>query len=117
MKGYGFIYFLSNPSMPGLTKIGYTQKHPLARMAELTSATACPEPFQMLAFFDCPEPRLAEKEIHERLENYRVHEKREFFHAPMLILQDVARQWGDPSSCFSLDTLDKLVEDIENGAR
>lgn len=117
MKSYGFIYFLSNPSMPGLTKIGYTQKHPLARMAELTAATACPEPFTMLAFFDSEDPRFVEAEIHLALDAYRVHERREFFNAPMYVLQDICRQWGDPSACFSLSLLDYLVSEAGNGTR
>lgn len=108
---YGFIYFLANPSMPGLTKIGMTHKHPRERMAELTKATACPTPFEILAFFDVVNPREVERAIHQELEELRVNPHREFFDVHPIGLQDLVREWGDPLGgvCFSAP-IDKLVE-------
>lgn len=106
---YGFIYYLSNPSMPGLTKIGMTHKHPRERMEELTKATACPEPFEMLAFFDHPDPRYAESELHRDLAEYRVNNSREFFRVPYGILQTVSRQWIDAEGCSYTWPLDRLA--------
>jgi hypothetical protein len=65
---YGFIYFLINPGMPGLTKVGMTSRHPRDRMEELTRSTACPMPFDLIAFFDVADPRHAEAEIHRALD-------------------------------------------------
>jgi hypothetical protein len=115
---YGFVYYLTNPSMPGLTKIGFTFKHPLARMDELTKATACPTPFEMLAFFDTPTPREAERAIHTALEEFRVNPSREFFEVSGEILQHVARQWCAGSEGISfLAPLDRLVaEEAEQEA-
>lgn len=107
---HGFIYYLANPSMPGLTKIGMTHRHPRERMEELTRATACPEPFEMLAYFDTPDPRFAEQEIHHNLAEFRVRESREFFRAPYGVLQVVARQWIDTwDGCSYTAPLDKLA--------
>lgn len=110
---YGFIYFLTNPSMPGLTKIGFTHKHPLARMEELTKATACPEPFEMLAYFDTAIPREAERAIHQALDEYRPNPYREFFEVSPWELQDQARQWCDiyEGICY-LEKLDEMVEEF-----
>lgn len=107
---YGFIYYLANPSMPGLIKVGMTSRHPRERMEELTRATACPEPFQMLAYFDTPDPTLAEREIHHRLARYRVNDSREFFKAPYGVLQIIAREWIDTAEgCSYTAPLDKLA--------
>jgi hypothetical protein len=41
----GFVYLLSNPSMPGLLKIGYTERDVTERAAEISAATGVPEPY------------------------------------------------------------------------
>ncbi len=38
----GYIYIISNPSMPGLVKIGRTSRDPQTRLRELNSATGVP---------------------------------------------------------------------------
>jgi hypothetical protein len=38
----GYIYVLTNPNMPGLVKIGYTQRLPRERANELSRATGVP---------------------------------------------------------------------------
>lgn len=107
---YGFVYFLTNPSMPGLVKIGMTSNHPRVRMQQLTAATACPTPFELLAFFDFFNPQWAENEIHKALAKYRVNTGREFFNVPMAVLQDQMRQWGNPEDgCFVSSKLDYLA--------
>lgn len=109
---YGFIYFLTNPSMPGLVKIGFTHKHPLARMEELTKATSCPQPFEMLAFFDTGFPREVERDIHNELAEHRVNPGREFFNAPYMELQDIARSWCNPNGgIYNFDRLDRLANE------
>lgn len=76
---YGFIYFLTNPSMDGVVKIGRTTKHPCLRAAEISQATGCPEPFELLAYFGCWQPQKVEFEIHRELDAVRVNQAREFF--------------------------------------
>lgn len=96
--------------MPGLVKIGMSANHPRIRMQQLTSATSCPTPFELLAFFDSVNPQWVESEIHKGLAEYRVNNGREFFLVPMRVLQDFMRQWGDPNEgCFVSLKLDDLA--------
>lgn len=44
----GYIYILSNATMPGLVKIGYTAREDvMERVSELSSATGVPAPFEI----------------------------------------------------------------------
>lgn len=109
---YGFVYFLKNDATPGVYKVGFTTKHPLTRMAELSKATACSVPFDMLGYFDHATPHKIEQIIHKMLHQYRVNPEREFFQAPLQDLQDIARQFGDPSGIWNFATLDKACFDL-----
>ena len=77
----GWVYVLTNPSMPGLVKVGKTERDPDDRMAELSSATGVPTPFELAykAFF--PSCSAAEDAVHAALggRGYRVSTSREFF--------------------------------------
>jgi hypothetical protein len=81
----GFLYVLINPSMPGLAKVGKTERNPTERVGELSSATGVPSRF-ILAFqqpvADCD---FAELWVHRELERggYRLTSGREFFNAPL----------------------------------
>jgi len=75
----GIIYILSNPSMHGLLKIGYTTKSLQARVVELNNATGIPTAFAVEAFFEVDGPETLERRIHEVLKGYRVRKQREFF--------------------------------------
>ncbi|MGK5049504.1 GIY-YIG nuclease family protein [Janthinobacterium sp. GB4P2] len=92
---YGFVYVLANESMPSIYKIGFTLNHPKARMEQLSSATACPTPFEMVACFGVASPREVEAEIHQRLIRYRVNAAREFFRVDPRRLLDVIRGFAD----------------------
>lgn len=92
---YGFIYVLGNESMPGIYKIGFTLSHPKARMDQLSSATACPTPFEMLACFGVENPRDVEASIHRDLSNYRINASREFFSTCLSHIQDIVRSHSD----------------------
>lgn len=76
---FGFVYFLSNPSMPGMYKIGFTTKHPKARMADLCSSSGCPTPFTLLAYFGTMDPQQIESTLHRYFASSRVNNRREFF--------------------------------------
>ena len=79
-KGSGYVYVLSNPSMPGIVKIGqsiYGGKH---RAKELyKSITGVPEPFRLEFEVFTPEYVLIEEWAHEALASARVNASREFF--------------------------------------
>ena len=77
----GYVYVLSNPSMPGLVKIGRTERDPETRRVELSKATGVPTPFRLeysQFFEDC---HLAEKAVHNDLQRLgqRANDGREFF--------------------------------------
>lgn len=55
MSKKGFVYILTNPSMPGLVKVGMTQKVPTERIKDQDlNATGIPTKFvvEYYAFFD-----------------------------------------------------------------
>ena len=74
-----FIYILENSSMPGLVKIGRTDRSVSERVSELSSHTGVPTGFAVVKEYVVPNSVEAERIIHERLSNYRVAENREFF--------------------------------------
>lgn len=78
---YGFVYLLSNPVMPGIYKIGKTERSPYRRCEELSSSTSAPVPFELLAYFEHPEHSKVEKMLHENIfAKHRINPQREFFH-------------------------------------
>ena len=81
----GYVYALINPSMPGLVKVGRTERDPENRVGELSAATGVATPF-ILAFkeyfSDC---ETAETHVHTMLEigGARLSANREFFQASL----------------------------------
>jgi hypothetical protein len=74
----GYLYILTNPSMPGLVKIGITTRTVDDRLSELNSATGVPDPFAVEAYFESSNPLVEESAVHTRLALSRVSGK-EFF--------------------------------------
>jgi hypothetical protein len=85
----GYVYCMSNESMPGLLKIGMTLDEPEERAKELSCATGVPFPFRVEMCKRVANPRAKEKAIHELLSalGYRVNEKREFFNCALGIVE------------------------------
>lgn len=89
----GYLYCLSNPAMPGLVKIGYTNRRTAIRAEELSfgsrdsSATGVPLPFEIVKDWRVPSTKAFEIEqlIHKKLHIHRVaphggRKPKEFFH-------------------------------------
>ena len=74
----GFVYILINESLPGLIKIGYTDRRPDDRAIELHT-TGVPTPFKIAFCFQHMDARRVEQKIHSELGTYRVSSDREFF--------------------------------------
>lgn len=76
MTQKGFVYILTNKSMPNTVKVGKTTKVPTSRAQELAS-TGVPTPFvvEYYAFFDDMDS--AERIAHQKLSNN--HHGKEFF--------------------------------------
>jgi hypothetical protein len=74
-----FIYVLENASMPGLVKIGRTERNVSERVSELSSHTGVPTGFIVVNEYAVANSVEAERIIHDRLSDYRVADNREFF--------------------------------------
>jgi len=74
-----FIYVLENASMPGLVKIGRTERSVSERVNELSSSTGVPTGFAVVKEYAVANSVEAERIIHERLSDYRLADNREFF--------------------------------------
>lgn len=77
----GWIYVMSNPSMPDIYKIGMTTSTPERRAKELYANSGVPTQFKVELAFYSWKPREDESDIHRLLSGYRVNESREFFNA------------------------------------
>ena len=75
----GYVYVLTNPSMPALVKIGSTRLSPYERAATLSSATGVPLPFKVAMYAEFMDCRKAERWVQSRMVGFRVNENREFF--------------------------------------
>jgi hypothetical protein len=75
-KTRGFLYVISNQSMPGLLKIGYTKRSISQRLSQLRS-TGVPSRFVAELVFEIDNAADGEKLVHLALRKYRF--DREFF--------------------------------------
>lgn len=76
----GYIYIMSNAAMPGLLKIGRTDRHPELRARELHT-TGVPQPFVLEHHVLVSDSIAAEQMLHKWLQNkgIRMSANREFF--------------------------------------
>jgi hypothetical protein len=75
----GYVYILTNPSLPGLVKIGKTHRSPEERARELSDLSGVPTPFVVAFSIMVSNCGLAETMAHQRLSAHRVADNREFF--------------------------------------
>ena len=80
-KGVGdqWVYILSNPTQPGLLKIGYTKKLPEERAKQISSATGVALPYKVEWAYQCFNGEMVEREVHHKLKAQRVNNNKEFF--------------------------------------
>jgi len=78
---YGIVYVLTNPCMPGLVKIGMTEKEEIDQRMKDLYTTAVPLPFECK--FACKVKKAdclkLEKALHRAFEPQRINANREFF--------------------------------------
>ena len=77
--GNSWVYILTNPTIPGLCKIGYTKETPEQRAREVSRGTGIAMPFEVAWAFQCFDGEMLEYEVHKYLEEYRENSQREFF--------------------------------------
>ena len=88
--GKGFIYILSNPSMPGVFKIGLTTNSVYQRIREL-STTGVPQKFKVERLFEIDQSSLlrVESSAHTMLKRMGHHEGKEFFRCDLNLCVEV----------------------------
>jgi len=86
----GFIYVMSNRSMPGLLKIGMTTRNPETRLLEANSPnTWIPSNFNLELAKKVNNPKQKEKILHNLLGKFteRINSNREFFRVHIEIVK------------------------------
>lgn len=80
-KGDGdqWVYILSNPTQPGLLKIGYTKKLPEERAKQISAATGVALPYKVEWAYQCFNGEMVEREVHHKLKAQRINNSKEFF--------------------------------------
>lgn len=79
MAEFGFVYVLGNDKMPGVYKVGCTERSPRERCAELSRPTGVPVPFDVLFYIEVRDFQAVEKRMHSYLAAHRISAEREFF--------------------------------------
>src|SRR5574344_962788 len=76
---YGIVYVLTNPAMPGLVKIGMTNRESVdARLKELFN-TSVPVPFECEYACKVDDCKKVEAALHYAFDPERINPQREFF--------------------------------------
>jgi len=88
----GCIYILENDAMPGLYKVGWTERSPEERAKEL-SGTGLPSPYRVAFSKSTNLTGEVEKLIHKHLDEYRLRSNREFFKADLKILKKTVQEF------------------------
>lgn len=78
-EGDQWVYILSNPTSPGLLKIGYTKQTPEERCKQISSATGVALPYKVEWAYKCFNGETVERQVHHKLKAYRVNNNKEFF--------------------------------------
>ena len=94
-EDYQYVYILSNKSMPGLLKIGFTDKTPQKRIEGLNRSTGVPISFDLEWAFPCFNAIRLEKEVHDYLDGYRLRKNREFFRIDIETAKETIRTFGE----------------------
>lgn len=67
----GWVYIIVNKSMPGLVKVGYTDRSPAKRASEL-GGTGMPTPYSVAFSVRLHDARKIEQQVHRKLAKVRV---------------------------------------------
>jgi len=91
-----WVYVLTNPSMPGMVKIGYTNGDPEGRVKEINRATGIPTDFIVEYAIPCVNGYEVEQLIHEELNDVRVTNRKEFFNINVEEAKHLLDEIGKP---------------------
>lgn len=96
----GWVYVLSNESLDGLVKIGFSTKDPESRAKELSGDTGVPTPFIVEYEMLVEDPHSCEQRAHDLLDDKRVNQRREFFRCSVNDAIKSAKQVVDSEIIF-----------------
>lgn len=102
----GFIYVMSNESMPGLLKIGFTEVGLNQRLKQGNASSFIPTPFIIEINKQVSNPREKERIIHKILDSKRNKSNREFFRITLEEIKPIF----DLIDCDNLYSEDDLKE-------
>jgi hypothetical protein len=92
--GKQFVYILTNETMPGIVKIGYTKNDPGVRAKQINAATGVAMNFNVEWAFPCFNGIELEGEVHKYLDSFRVNKNREFFRMSVEEAKSVVERLG-----------------------
>lgn len=98
MVGSQWVYVLTNPTMPGLCKIGFTKNKPSERVKQINSGTGVAMDFVVEWAFPCFNAHDVERQVHKYLEDsgFRVNKNKEFFNVSVNEAKAVVERIGEP---------------------
>lgn len=94
-EGDEYVYVLSNPSIPGMYKIGYTSKTVEKRAVQISRGSGVPTPFNIEYRYKCYKGERIEREVHKFFKKQRVNNDREFFNVSLEEAKNAIRMIGD----------------------
>ncbi|MBD1590237.1 GIY-YIG nuclease family protein [Pseudomonas typographi] len=106
---YGFIYCLGNQVMPGIYKIGMTDRAPSQRCLELSTSTSAPVPFDLLCYAEVQCAAAIERCLHQQFAECRVSRSREFFETDYRAIHDSFQSFAS--------TVAETFEGVEEATR
>jgi len=89
-----YVYILTNETMPGLVKIGYTKNDPSKRAKQINAATGVAMDFNVEWAYPCYNGLDLEQEVHRYLESFRLNKNREFFKMTVEEAKSVVERLG-----------------------
>jgi hypothetical protein len=95
---YGFVYVLANRAMPGIYKIGYTDRSPTLRRNELSRGTSVPLEFDLICYAEYDDAKAMEQEVHGLLAHARMSANREFFKCDLVEITDLVMNEEEAAS-------------------
>ena len=98
MVGSQWVYVLTNPTMPGLCKIGFTKNKPSERVKQINAGTGVAMDFVVEWAFPCFNAHDVEQQVHKYLEDngFRVSKNKEFFNVSVNEAKAVVERIGEP---------------------
>jgi T5orf172 domain len=104
----GYVYILTNVSLPGMIKVGRTLRDSRSRARELFT-TGLPTPFQVAFEIFSDEHEKLEADFHQELHDFRISTNREFFKYPLdkaiILLQKLNSPPASNESIFQAEDI------------